>query len=91
MATQQLHGLEMAVCGLFNHAVLEEVHGPVTGNDLRGAEAAECVELCARCEAEDKHPGYSLLTGNGQKCRKVGQKALGWMLCGHCALPFKPF
>lgn len=64
-ATAQLCGLEMTVCGLFSHAVLEKVHGSVTGNDLRGAEAAECAELCAHCEAGDKHPGYGLLRGNG--------------------------
>lgn len=55
------------VCGLFNHAVLEEVHGSVAGNDLRGAEAAECAELCAHCDAGDKHPGCGLLTGNDRK------------------------
>lgn len=66
-ATPQLRGLEMTVCGLFNHAVLGEVHGSVTGNDLRGAEPAECAELCAHCEAGDKHPGYNMLTGNGPK------------------------
>lgn len=68
-ATPQRHGVEMAVCGLFNHAVLGEVHASVTGNDLRGAQPAECAEPCAH---RDKHPGSGLLTGNGQKWRKVG-------------------
>lgn len=71
-ATPQLNGLEMTVCGLFNHAALGEVHGSVTANDLRRAEMAECAELCAYCGAGDKHPGYSLLTGYGQKWRNVG-------------------
>lgn len=62
-STPQLHGLEMTVCGLFNHAALREVHGSVTGNDLRGVEPAEC----AHCEVGDKHPGCGQLTGNGQK------------------------
>lgn len=66
-SSTQLYGLEMNVCGLFNHAMLGEVHGSVTSNDLRGAEPAESAELCAHCEAGDKHPGYGLLTGNGQK------------------------
>lgn len=57
----------MCVCSLFNHAALEELHGSVAGIDLRGAEAAERAELCAHCEAADKHPGYGLWTGNGQK------------------------
>lgn len=73
------------VWGLFNHAVLGEAHGSVTGNDLRGAEPAECAELCAHCEAGDKHPGNGLLTGNSSKWRKVGQRGLALLLCGHCA------
>lgn len=75
-ATPQLNGLEMTVCGLFNHAVLGEVHGSVTGNDLRRAEPADCAELCAYCGAGDKYPGYSLLTGYGQKWRNVGLERL---------------
>lgn len=41
---------QKGLCGLFNHAVLEELHGSVTGNDLWGAVAAQC----ARCKARDK-------------------------------------
>lgn len=55
-ATPQLRGLQVTVCGFFNHAVLGGVHGSVTGDDLRGAEPADCAELCAHCELRDKHP-----------------------------------
>lgn len=86
-ATPQHYGLEMTVCGLLNHAVLEEVHGSVAGNDLRGAEAAECAELCAHCEAGDKHPGYGRLTGKGSGVEK--KLAMDRTLCGQRVLPFE--
>lgn len=88
-AKPQLCGLEKTLCGLFNHAVLGEVHGSVTGNDLRAAEPAECAGPCALCRAGDKHPGCILLTGSGDGWRKVSQKCLDLVLCDHCGCPLK--
>lgn len=53
------------MCALFNHTELGELHGPVTCNDPGGVEPAEWhggerAELCAQCEAADKHPGFRL-------------------------------
>lgn len=53
------------MCALFNHTGLGELHGPVTRNDPGGVEPAEWhrgerAELCAQCEAGDKHPGFRL-------------------------------
>ena len=91
-ASPQHYGLEMTVCGLLNHAVLEEVHGSAAGNDLRGAEAAECAELCAHCEAGDKHPGCGLLTGKGPEWKQswlCGQRALSDIISlKHCRAHF---
>ncbi|CAB1419497.1 unnamed protein product [Pleuronectes platessa] len=51
--------------------MLGEVHGSVTGNDPRGGEEpAECAELCAHCEAGDKHPD---MPWSGEKRSRPGR------------------
>ena len=91
-APPQLRGLGTTECvcvcvcvlGLFNHAVLGEVHGSVTGDDPRGEEPAECAELCAHCEAADKHPDMRWSGAKRESARKgFGRAAL--------SSPFPPF
>lgn len=51
-AIPQLSGSEITVCGLFNHAVLGEVHGSVADNDLRRAAPAE-VRSCVHTAGQE--------------------------------------
>lgn len=66
-ATEQLDGLEMTVCRVFNNAVFGEVHASVTCNDLKPTKPAECAKAVCICRAGDKHPACT----HGQTWKRI--------------------
>lgn len=89
MATPQPRGfLEITVCGLFNHAVLGEVYGSVTGDDLvgRGCRAGwacwSCVHTVRR---EISIQAIACWQETVRSEEKLARDGFDWMLHGHSA------
>lgn len=80
-ATPEPHGLELTVCGLFNHAAHGEVHGSVTRKDLSGDEPRAVCTLQGRISIQPVICHQEMVRNQERLPRKVWICDALWSLC----------